>query len=332
MDLLSRRLAAVVLALTLGSACASRAPRVESASTPPPSSAANVDGLVERGCYTCLLTAYDGASAAHDRIRTFETALLLAMRTKELGLPHEPWLERARANAPAGADWSDYLAIVQSLRVDPLSGDRDAILVDTFKNRAPANIVAGWRADLSAGAGPVLLRAYLELALACEYVPADRATAASAALDRFRGIPLVEYRAGLCGPAQASHLNAALAMVPELAEVHLPLGRYALDIPQQPDEDEALRQFTAAREAFPQSPTILASLGSLRQDREEWSDALEAYDATLMLVPTHRDALLGRVVTLSHLGRNEDAIAEATHILDLGTWFTGEAYYWRAWN
>ena len=331
MDLFSRRLAAVVLALTCASACAPRAQLVSApTATSPP--AATIDALIERGCYSCLIGAYDAASAGRDRIRTFETALLLAMRTKEIGLPHEMWLERAKAAAPAGADWSDYLAIVQSLRVDPLSGDRDAILVDTFKTRAPQNIVAGWRADLSAGAGPLLLRAYLELALACEYVPTDRATAATAALEQFRGIPLIEYKAGLCGPAQASHLVAALAAVPEFAEAHLPLGRYALDIPQQPDQDEALRQFVAARDAFPQSPAILASLGSLRQDREEWMDALEAYNATLAIVPTHRDALLGRVVTLSHLARYDDAIAEATRILDLGTWFTGEAYYWRAWN
>jgi tetratricopeptide (TPR) repeat protein len=265
-------------------------------------------------------------------MRTFETALLLVMRAKELGLPHQPWLERARAAAPAGPDWSDYLAIVQSLRTDPLSGDRDVILVDTFKSRAPEKIVAGWRADLATGAGPVLLRAYLELALACEYVPTERNTAATAALEQFRGIPLIEYRAGLCGPAQASHLTAALGANPDFADIHLPLGRYALDIPQQPDQEEALRQFNAAQAAFPTSPTILASLASLHQDREEWADALDAYNATIAIVPTHRDALLGRVVTLSHLGRYDDAIAEATHILDLGTWFTGEAYYWRAWN
>src|SRR5207244_12313704 len=54
--------------------------------------------------------------------------------------------------------------------------------------------------------------------------------------------------------------------------------------------------------------------------------------AALALVPTHRDAMLGRAVTLSHLSRHEEAIAAATHIIELGTWFTGEAYYWRAWN
>jgi tetratricopeptide (TPR) repeat protein len=131
---------------------------------------------------------------------------------------------------------------------------------------------------------------------------------------------------------QAPHLEELRAAVPEFADVDFPLGRYALDIPQQPDQEEALRRFNAARAAFPQSPAILASLGALHRDREEWPDALASYDAALALVPTHRDALLGRVVTLSHLSRYDEAIAGATRILELGSWFTGEAYYWRAWN
>ena len=54
--------------------------------------------------------------------------------------------------------------------------------------------------------------------------------------------------------------------------------------------------------------------------------------ATLALVPTHRDAILGRTVTLSHLGRYDEAIAAAARLIELGSWFTGEAYYWRAWD
>jgi tetratricopeptide (TPR) repeat protein len=145
-------------------------------------------------------------------------------------------------------------------------------------------------------------------------------------------VPLIEYRAGACGSSQAPHLQAVRDAVPEFADVDFLLGRYALDIPLQPDQEEALRRFTAARAAFPESPAIVGSLADLRRAREEWPEALEAYDATLMLVPTHRDALLGRTVTLSHLSRHDDAVAAATRIIDLGNWFTGEAYYWRAWN
>ena len=314
--------------------CAKQAPAAGAnpAPTPAVSQARAIDTLIERGCYQCLQQAYDVAVAAADRARTFETALLLAARAKELGLPFAPWLDRARDSMPPGPDWTDYLAIVQALRVDPLADDRDVILLDSLKNRASPQTVAGWRTDLAAGTGSPLLRTYLELSLICQYVVQDRNVTIAEAVQRFHDVPLIEYRAGACGPAQAPHLGSVREAVPEFADTDFALGRYAMDIPQQPDQDEALRRFTAARAAFPDSPAILASLGALRRDREEWTEALEAYDATLALVPTHRDALLGRLVTLSHLSRHEDAVAGASHILDLGSWFTGEAYYWRAWN
>ena len=122
-----------------GVACAVRSPSVRSISPPAipvtTPAAHDIDALIERGCYHCLERAYDAASAASDRVRTFETALLLVARSKELGLPYAPWLDRARAAMPAGADWPDYVAIVQALRVDPLADDRDVVLVDTLRHR-----------------------------------------------------------------------------------------------------------------------------------------------------------------------------------------------------
>ncbi len=125
------RIAALLLALAAGgaalgsTACAARAPSTHSISPPaasPISSAgAASDALVARGCYRCLEHAYDAAASATDRVRTFETAVLLVARSKELGLPYAPWLERARASMPAGPDWADYLSIVQGLRIDPLA-------------------------------------------------------------------------------------------------------------------------------------------------------------------------------------------------------------------
>ena len=327
----SRHLAALLLALAISAACAVRQ-SATAAPGPTTSSTAAIEALVARGCFRCLTQAYDAALAANDRTRTFEAALLLTARAKELGLPYQPWLERARAALPTGPDWSDYLAIVEALRIDPLADDRDAVLAETLKHRASAETVAGWRADLTSGAGSPQLRAYLELSLVCQYIVADRNVTIAATVQRFHDVPLIEYRAGACGLSQAPHLSAVRETIPEFADVDFLLGRYALDVPRQPDQEEALRRFAAARAEFPESPAIVASLGALRRDREEWTEALDAYDATLMLVPTHRDALLGRVVTLSHLARYEDAISAANRIIDLGSWFTGEAYYWRAWN
>jgi tetratricopeptide (TPR) repeat protein len=114
-------------------------------------------------------------------------------------------------------------------------------------------------------------------------------------------------------------------------DADFPLGRNALES-DRPDQEEALRRFGDARAAFPASALITASIGDVRRDREEWAGALEAYDATLALVPTHRDALMGRTVSLSNLARHDEAIATATRILELGNWFIGGAYFWRAWN
>ena len=327
----SRHLAALLLALATSAACAAR-PAAIATPAATTSSTSAVDALIARGCFECLTQAYNAAVTASDQTRIFETAILLTARAKELGLPYATWLERARAALPAGPDWSDYLAIVQALRIDPLADDRDAVLVESLKYRASADAVAAWRTDLSGGAGSPLLRAYLELSLICQYIVTDRNVTIAATVQRFPDVPLIEYRAGACGSSQAPHLAAVRDAVPEFADVDFVLGRYALDIPREPDQEEALRRFTAARAAFPESPAILASLADLRRDREEWAEALDAYDAALMLVPTHRDALLGRAITLSHLARHDDAVAAATRIIDLGNWFTGEAYYWRAWN
>jgi tetratricopeptide (TPR) repeat protein len=339
--------ALLLTTLTTGAGCAARSPGT--AGTPAQTRARiDVSALIKRGCYNCLEAAYAAASGLDPRDNltqgiesvdhasrdpaAFEAALLLAARSKELGLPYEPWLDRARTVIPAGLDWSDYLTIVLALRVDPLSDDRDRILVENLKYRATKETVAAWRADLTAGTGSPLLRAYLDLSLVCQYMADDRTATISATVQRFRDVPLIEYRAGLCGPAQAPYLTAVQERDPDFADVDLPLGRYALDIPRRPDQDEGLRRLTSAHAAFPESPAIVASLGSLHEDREEWTDALDAYDATLVLVPTHRDAILGRTVTLSHMARYDDAVAGASRILELGSWFTGEAYYWRAWN
>lgn len=49
-------------------------------------------------------------------------------------------------------------------------------------------------------------------------------------------------------------------------------------------------------------------------------------------VAGQREAMLGEVKSLSHLGRHEEAIAILDEMERLGTWHMGETYFWRAWN
>ena len=305
--------------------CSARAPIA-----PPHAPAVDAQALIRRGCYSCLDAAFAAAveSGAHDT--AFETALLLTLRSKELGLPYLPWLERAHALMPSGPDWLDYVEMVASLPADPWSGDRDEILAESSRHRRPRPVIETWRQQLTTGQGSSVFRAYLDLSLACgPFLSDQRDTATAAVLQQFGDVPVLQYRVGTCG--QTSLLHVLLENDPDFVDVHLELGRSSLQR-ERPDHEEALSRFRSARAGFPASATITASIGSIHQEREEWTDALDAYDATLALVPSHRDALLGRTVSVSHLLRHDEAIASATRLLELGNWFVADAHYWRAWN
>ena len=65
---------------------------------------------------------------------------------------------------------------------------------------------------------------------------------------------------------------------------------------------------------------------------EELEKSLEFYEKTLAMAPAHRDALLGKAMCLSYLGRHQEAILVCNKILTLGKYYLGESHYWLAWN
>ena len=293
----------------------------------PAPAAPSVDPLIEQGCYACLEDAFARASASGARAPAFEAALLLTLRSKELGLPFATWLERARMLAPGVPGWGDYLAIVESVPADPFSDDRDAILVTRRPQRAALDL---WRQALDGGPGSAVFRTYLDLSIVCGPGFVDERDAiVTAALERFPAVPLLAYRAGLCG--RTDRLNDVLREHAGFTDVYLELGRAALQR-ERPDYDEALDRLRLAHQAFPASATILTTIGNIHLQREDWAEALAAYQSTLALVASHRDALLGAAISLSHLNRYAEAIVPASRLLELGSWFVADAYYWRAWN
>ena len=290
--------------------------------------------LVAEGCFTCLQDALAAAAAEHDDALVFEIASLLALRAKELGMPANRWNDLAAAAQPIGRAWALYAEIVAAIPPDPLGGDREVLLTQTVPRRQIAAALDLWRASLREGPGTAMFRAYLQLSLACPFVGAEEwAHVVEETTATLGDAPLVQYRVGFCGGEQdAPRLYALRIAHPKFADADYALGRLALQSAESPDEDEALRRFRAAAAAFPDSSAILTSLGQVHESREEWTEALAAHDAALALVPTHRDSLLGRTIALSNLLRREEAIASATRLVELGNWFIGQAYYWRAWN
>lgn len=316
----------LLLFTLIAAACAARRPV---AATAPAPAVDDLASAIAHGCYRCLEQAYDVAQARGVRPLAFEAAALLVLRSKELGLPYEPWLERVRALAAADGASATFLAIVEAAAVDPLA-DREASFNVGGRAKARA-AVPGWRQDLQAASGSAVFRAYLDVSLVCGFQGAPERETSLAATE-WPQAPLVQYRIGSCGSKYGQTLAALRASDSAFMDADLPLGRYALEDGVNPDQDEALRRFQSAATAFPTSPLIATALGLLYQSREEWPEALAAFDAALTVSPAHVDASMGRTVSLSNLARRGEAIETATRMIEAGQWFVGEALYWRAWN
>lgn len=76
------------------------------------------------------------------RQQAFEAATLLVLRSKELGLPYESWLERARGLAAPDGSSSPALAIADAIPLDPSLPEAVAAFVQA-RREALAKTLAG---------------------------------------------------------------------------------------------------------------------------------------------------------------------------------------------
>jgi tetratricopeptide (TPR) repeat protein len=290
--------------------------------------------LVEAGCYRCLLDAYALYEKEQQALavptamagRLFSTALLLALREKELGLDATPWIERARA--VAGAEDGIYLEAVEAIpwATAGFSTDFEPARPLTPRTRE------AWRARLSSIDGQSSLDTYLQLTVACttglrELEPALEERARS-------GTSLIRYRLGACGADHRELLEAVLAADPRFVEITFFLARFEIGgaFSRRDWLSRALPHLEAAHHGFPEAPVVTVTLAGAVAGRRNPERALALYDQALAQRPLQREAMLGRLITLSNLRRHDDAIAAAGRMIELGTWYVGDAHYWRAWN
>jgi tetratricopeptide (TPR) repeat protein len=328
------QLAILVGLAACATACASRHTTILAAPAPPVT--ADIERLIDRGCFHCLQEALTLADERNQPALAFEAAALLALRATELGMPADEWMAKARTSAADDPSRMQYLEMVAAVPPDPMRGLRDDLLVETqTRNRIQQRLssVASWYDELRSGSHSQIFRRYLELTLICavDRRP-ERFERLDALVPSLTDSPLLQYRVGSCDDRYQSRLHDLRMRVPEFVDADYALGRYALRDREAPDQDEAMRRFRSAAAAFPSSTSIPTATGNLYQSWEDWPNALAAFDQALALLPSHPDALLGRIISLSQLERHQDAIAAATQLIDEGRWHLGQAFYWRAWN
>lgn len=333
--------AAVIVLGLLSGACAARARAREYRAR-----LARADSLVAAGCYRCLKSAFATyealleASFQRDEVlpRAYDTALLLAVREKELGLPAAPWIDRAKALPIARAEGGEARLLIEVANGLPWNRDRfgpEAGQAQGKRTQESRRHAPQWYAALSKLSTSSRVGAYLLVAVTCEYrsdIPAAKSFDPARLLRTYPEQALLLYRIGVCEQRYQRHLERALAIEPRFVEANYSLGIYELGSTRRDAVWRAIAPLRTAHEGIPESPALALQLADTYLAASQFAAALEGYTHTLQLMPEHRDALLGKTMTESYSKRHDEAIATATRLVALGTFHIGEAYYWRAWN
>lgn len=333
------RLTLLLLALTMA-ACAARAKLDLAPARALTADMSRADALVLDGCYACLqealgiyesLAASGQAAAAMERAA--DTAMLLAMRERELGLGRGT----ARAHAdrlinalPAPADYSLYQAVADVFPwyQSGVSKEQADALMWAYKSLS-ANWAA-WHSTLMARAPRDVLSAYALVALECHYDYMLRERKIEAWKPAGPAPPLLRLRLAGCGRGlDIEALSALLREVPRFGEINLYLGEAAF---ARGTLRTAEKLLLAAADAVPDWPAAHLALGHVYLVMEDSESARAEYHRVNAAVPGQRDAMLGEAKSLSYLGRSDEAIAVLDEMEKLGTWYLGEVHYWRGLN
>ncbi len=342
------RLAATCLALLGLAGCATRGPSPQVVAE-----LGKATALMHEGCYSCLKEAQSiferlsapprpAAGAARG---AFEVTLLIAMREKELGLPASASLDRATQQAArlvspeeAGANplvSPSILLDAAALVIGETAGlDPEQRAQLTGRVRPALDPTHPQRRALDAWVETSPVAQYVALMIDCEQTRLRDGVSAPAILARYGGLPLIRFRLSVCGGPDAPASAPIRAANPRFLDTLSWEARRAMIGSQTEAIDlyKAAELLGEAHAAFPESPWITMTWARLNQSIAEFELALAGFDSVLASSATHRDALLGRLTSLSYLMRHPEAIATATRMIELGTWLVGDAYYWRAWN
>ena len=202
-------LACLAMALT---GCAARGPSPQVVAELGKASA-----LVREGCYTCLKEAqviFERLSAP-SRLApgaaqgAFEATLLIAMREKELGLPADASLERARQHASKSGHLKGGVASTISptvlldaaaLVIGETAGlDPEQRAGFTGRTRLALDPANPQRRALDAWVETNPVAQYVALMIDCEQTRLRESVKPADILVKHQGVPLIQFRLAVCG-------------------------------------------------------------------------------------------------------------------------------------
>ena len=323
---------AVVLSL---SACAARGPSPQLVAD-----TVQAEAAFRAGCYTCLkesLAIYERHLQTKQppvgtHQRAFDAALLIAIREKELGIPADVAMIKARQLVVP-----TRLAVLEAAELfigDTTGLDAEQRSQVGPRTRPQLELGNDKRRALDALPASDFAAKYVALAIDCEQPKLMESVDVKGLLSAHEGVPLLRFRLALCGQRGAPEAGALREADPRWTDTLYWEGRRELAsaIGRAIDLPKVLSLYSEGRNAFPSSIMLTMAWANANIIGEEFEAALYGFENVLANQPAHRDALNGRMQALSYLLRHEDAVATATRLLDLGTWHIADANYWRAWN
>ena len=339
------RLVASMLILALV-ACAPAARRTPAVDVWPARLRA-ADQAAMDGCYRCLelaLREYEAALAAKSDVsiaaKAYRTAVHLALRERLLGL-YPGAYQDAPERLASGAAPEDVAAAVDVLSAVPWRRGTQTAGSGMMPTPDTLARLRGRRASLEAAADtdPWTATLLLTLVGTNPFIALEEgqrvAPGTQPGLERdvwvrrHPGDATLSFTRLVLLRSSVEDLTAFRAAHAAFAELDVLAGEAELARGRLVSADEA---FARALDEFPSLVPALALRGDIRQRMEDYALAIVLYDQLLDRLPEHREALLGRVKSLGFSQRHDDAIATADQMITLGTWYLGEAYYWKAWN
>jgi tetratricopeptide (TPR) repeat protein len=259
------------------------------------------------------------------------TALLLAVREKELGISNKSYMDTALQVIKENRSLSSLTPYAEIAGLFWVQGKGVMTDIDErFPWKPTEEKLKAIDAELKAKAKVDEFSAYMYATMRCFLAePSEKIEDPEQMAALFPDSLLLTYLAATCPKEDEELLSLLLAHEPTFYEADYHKGMLSLS---RGNLLQAEDRFLNMHEGIPESAQATLLLASIAFALEEVERSLEFYEKTLAILPDYRDALLGKAICLSALGKPEEAISVCEKIIALGHWLLGESYYWMAWN